>query len=147
MRRRYGASPVHALAHLAALALAGWALLQILELRGAGRVVVWLVGAVVLHDVLLWPLYSLLDRAERVALPGPWVNYVRVPAGLSALLLLVFFPVICGQGEGAYRGTSTLDYDGYLERWLLASAALFIAAGVAAALAGRRAGAPPRPAR
>jgi hypothetical protein len=137
--RRYGAGPLHLLAHLAALALAGWALLQILPLRGADRVLLWLVGAIVLHDVLLWPLYSLLDRAERLALRGPRVNYVRVPAALSGLLLLVFFPVICGQGEGAYRGTSTLEYEGYLERWLLVSAALFIAAALFYVVQGRKA--------
>ena len=62
MRARYGASPLHLLAHLAALALAAWALLQALQLGGAERIVLWLVGAVVLHDVVLWPAYTTLDR-------------------------------------------------------------------------------------
>ena len=51
MRARYGASPLHLLAHLAALALAAWALLQALQLGGAQRIVPWLVDAVVLRDV------------------------------------------------------------------------------------------------
>ena len=129
MKRAYGAGPLHLLAHLAALALVAWALLQILELRTAGRVLLWLAAAVVVHDVVLLPFYAALDRAERRVLPGPAVNYVRVPAGISALLLLVFLPVICGRGEGVYRGVSTLDYEGYLARWLLVSAALFALAG------------------
>ncbi len=124
MRRRYGSSAVHLLAHLAAFALVGWALLQILDARGARDVLVWFVAAIVLHDFLLLPAYSLLDRAaQRVT--GPAINYVRVPVMLSALLGLVFFPVISGKGEGAFRATSGIGYDGYLERWLLVSAALF----------------------
>ena len=35
--RRYGASPLHALAHLAAFALAGFALLQLVDVRAAGN--------------------------------------------------------------------------------------------------------------
>ena len=35
MRARYGSSPLHLLAHLAALALAAWGLLQALQLGGA----------------------------------------------------------------------------------------------------------------
>jgi len=129
VRARYGAGPVHLLAHLAALALVAWALLQIVELRTAGRVLLWLAAAVLVHDFLLLPFYAALDRVERRALPGRVVNYVRVPAGISALLLLVFFPVICERGEGVYRGVSTLEYEGYLARWLLVSAALFALAG------------------
>ncbi len=65
MRGRYGASPLHLLAHLAALALAAWALLQALQLGHAQRIVLWLVGAVVLHDLVLWPAYTALDRLAR----------------------------------------------------------------------------------
>ena len=65
MRRRYGASPVHLLAHLALLPLAAWALLTVLDFRAASNVVLWLVGAVILHDLVLLPAYSALDRARR----------------------------------------------------------------------------------
>ena len=106
MKARYGASPLHLLAHLAALALAAWALLQALQLGGAERIALWLVGAVVLHDALLWPAYTALDRLARRGRPAGWANYVRVPVGLSALLLLVFFPVMCGKGERTYLRVS-----------------------------------------
>jgi hypothetical protein len=128
LRRAYGASPLHLLAHLVALPLAAWALLQIAETRSAGRIVVWLVASAVLHDLLLVPFYGALDRlATRVT--GPAVNFVRVPALLSGLLLLVFFPSIAGKGEGAYARVSGLEWHGYAERWLLITAALFALSG------------------
>ena len=129
MRARYGASPLHLLAHLAALAIAAWALLQALQLGGADRIVLWLVGAVVLHDLVLWPAYTTLDRLARAGRPVGWANYVRVPVGISALLLLVFFPVMCGKGEASYGRVSGESWEGYTARWLLVSAALFVVAG------------------
>jgi hypothetical protein len=129
VRARYGSSPLHLLAHLAALALAAWALLQALQLGGWERIVLWLAGAVVLHDLVLWPAYTALDRLARRGRPAGWANYVRVPAGISLILLLAFFPVICGKGERTYARVSGESWDGYAERWLLVSAALFLAAG------------------
>jgi hypothetical protein len=139
MRARYGASPLHLLAHLAAFALAAWALLQALELGGAERIVLWLVAAVVLHDLVLWPAYTTLDRVSRWGRPVGWANYVRVPVGISALLLLVFFPVMCGKGERTYMRVSGESWEGYTARWLLVSAALFVVSG-ALYLARSRAG-------
>jgi hypothetical protein len=129
--KRYGASPVHLLAHLAALALAAWALVQVPGLGNWQRIVVWLVGAVVVHDLVLWPAYTV---AGRVVGRSP---FVRVPLGLSALLALVFFPVMCGKGEGAYTRVSGVEWHDYAERWLLVSAALFAASAVAYAVRSR----------
>jgi hypothetical protein len=129
MSARYGASPLHVLAHLAAFALAAWALLQLLQLGGAERIVLWLVGAVVLHDVVLWPAYTTLDRLARRGRPAAWANYVRVPVGISGVLLLVFFPVMCGKGEAAYTRVSGVTWEGYAGRWLLVSAALCLVSG------------------
>ena len=128
MRRLYGASPLHLLAHLALLPLAGWAILQILDGRTTVRIVVWLVAAAVIHDFVVLPLYSGADRAART-FAGAAVNYIRVPAGLSLLTLGVFFGTIAGRGEGAYRAVSGLSYEGYATRWLLVSAALFAVSG------------------
>lgn len=128
--KRYGATPLHLAAHLAALLLAAWALLQVLGLGNWQRVLLWLAGAVIVHDLVLWPGYTALDRLARRGRPAGWVNYVRVPAGISGLLALVFFPVMCGKGEAAYERVSALGWDGYATRWLLVSAALFAASGV-----------------
>jgi hypothetical protein len=137
MRRRYGASPLHMAGHLVALALAAWALLQLADTSAFGRVVAWLVAAVVVHDLVLLPAYSGLDRATQRA-AGRAVNFVRVPAAISLLLLVVFWGAISGAGEGAYRRASGLGFDGYLERWLLVTAALFAVAALLYAARRRR---------
>ena len=126
--KRYGASPLHLLAHLALLPLCAWALLQIADARRAENIVLWLVAAVILHDLVLLPAYSLLDRLATPRLGGA-INYVRVPAGLSLLLLLVFWGTIAGKGERAFHHASGLTYDGYLGRWLLATGGLFALSG------------------
>jgi hypothetical protein len=129
LRRAYGASPLHLLAHLALLPLAGFALLEIAGAGNATRIFAWLAASVILHDLVLLPFYGVLDRlARRTA--GSAVNFVRVPAMISALLLLVYFPAISGKGNGAFHGVSGLDYEGYLERWLLATGALFLVSGI-----------------
>jgi hypothetical protein len=136
--RRYGASPLHLLAHLAVLPLAGWALLRIIDLNAARNILIWLLAAVILHDLVLLPAYSALDRLAAAATRGA-INYVRVPAGIWLLLGLVFYPVIAGRGDAAFHRVSGLHFEGYLARWLLAGAALFIASGAVYLVAGRRA--------
>ena len=137
MRDRYGASPLHLLAHLAALPLVAWALLQVADRPDGVRILVWLALAAVVHDLVLLPFYGLLDRAGRRA-TGPAVNYVRAPAMVSGLLLLVFFPVISGKGEPSFTRASGLTYDGYLARWLLVTAALFALSGAVYLVRGAR---------
>ncbi|MEJ7797830.1 MAG: hypothetical protein WKF42_04955 [Solirubrobacteraceae bacterium] len=142
--RLYGAGPLHLLAALASFAVAGYAALRIRELGAPGNVAFWFVGAIVAHDLLLLPLYSLvevlaarLSRAKaKPARPGapppPGVlllNHVRVPAMISGLLFLLFFPSILGRNEG-YVGASGLETDVYLGRWLALSAALFLLSGL-----------------
>ncbi len=121
----YGASPVHAVAHVAAFALAGFVVLQFFDLRATGNVLIWFVAAVVLHDFVLLPFYSALDRAAQSA--GPAVNYLRIPAGLSALLLLVYFPLILGRSTAKLEQVSGAPAPDYLARWLLITGVLFAA--------------------
>jgi hypothetical protein len=129
--RRYGASPLHLLAHGVLFAAAGWVLLRVLDVRAAGDVLLWFLGALALHDLVLVPLYSLPDRAAaalvRHAAPPPLraVNHVRVPAALSGLTLLVFFPLISGRSDPTLRRVSGMEPAGYLERWLALVAGLF----------------------
>ncbi len=141
-RRRYGASPLHALAHLAAFALAGFALLQLVDARDAGNVLVWFIGAVVLHDFVLLPFYSGLDRAAQ-AIGGrvPAVNHLRVPAGFSALLLLVYFPLILGLSTPKLERVSGAPAGDYLGRWLLITGALCAGSGALYVMRSRRAAA------
>jgi hypothetical protein len=138
VRARYGASPLHLLAHLAVLPLVAWALLQVIDRPDAIRILLWLALSAVVHDFVLLPFYSVLDRAGQRAAPRPAVNFVRVPALMSGLLLLVFFPAISGKGEPSFRRVSGLTYDGYLARWLLITAVLFAVSGAAYLVRGSR---------
>ena len=53
----------------------------------------WFAGAVLLHDLVLFPLYAAGDRLLLLALPRtrvPLVNHVRIPVLGSGLALLMF---------------------------------------------------------
>lgn len=129
-RRLYGAGPFHLVGLLACFLVAGYAALHWLHSPSAVRLVVWFVGALLLHDFVLFPLYSLLDSALRPLLPRrgrprvPLVNHVRVPLLLSGLLLLLWFPLILNKPEAAYHAATGLDTSPYLDRWLSVTAVL-----------------------
>jgi hypothetical protein len=149
VRRIYGSSPIHLLAHLASLALCVWAIGEILDARAAVWIVVWLVGAVLLHDALLWPLYSVLDQvawSAALALDGgsqvSALNHLRVPVALSALMFMAGFPAILELKEGNYTRVSGIGFDGYMARWLLVSGLLFAGSAVWYALRVRAAARP-----
>lgn len=132
LRRSYGASPVHLLAHLVLLPLVGWAVLQVLSFRGARDVVVWFVAALILHDLIALPAYSALDRiAQRARVRGvPVVNHLRVPAVAGGASFLVFFPLILGKSSGSLHYLSGVQPSGYLGRWLLIVAAVAVASAL-----------------
>jgi hypothetical protein len=146
--RWYGASPLHLLALLACFGLAGYAAARLVPSRPLS-VIAWFLGAVIGHDLLLMPLYSLADRSVMAAvrhrnpqLPvAPWINYVRVPAALSGLLLLVWFPLIL-RLRSPYHASTTLSADPYLWHWLAVTGALFLLSAVAFAFALRLRGKP-----
>jgi hypothetical protein len=125
------------LAYLALLPLCAWALLEMIDGRAAQRIAVWLVACVVVHDLVLFPLYSGADRALR-RIAGGAINYVRIPAALSVLLLVVFWGTISGAGARAYTAVSGQEFDGYATRWLLVTAALFAGSAVLYRLRGSR---------
>ncbi|MFF4347335.1 hypothetical protein [Streptomyces sp. NPDC001530] len=135
MRRPFGpfgkpalGSPLHILLLACSFALAAYAGVQLLA-DDWFAVALWFVGAAVLHDLVLVPLYAGADRAVTGALGAvgrrEWTLYVRVPAALSALLLLVWFPLISGQVADHYRSATGLSGDDFLARWLLITAVLF----------------------
>ncbi len=104
-------------------------------------ITVWFVGAALIHDLVLLPLYAAADRALITVTAGrtAWVNHIRVPAALSGLLLLVWFPLITGRVSERYASVSALSADGFAARWLLITAALFAGSAVLFAVrVGRR---------
>ncbi len=138
--RWYGANPLHLLALLGCFAIAGYAAARLVPSRPLG-VAVWFIGAVAGHDLLLVPLYSLADRSAMAAirhraprLPAvPWINYLRVPAGLFALLLLVWFPLIL-RLRTHYQASTTLSPNPFLWHWLAVTGALFLLSAAAFAV-------------
>jgi hypothetical protein len=136
-RRWYGANALHLIAHLAAFLFAGWAITQIVGGGAAVNWIAWFIGAALLHDLLLVPLYSAGDRAlvraaSSPATPGKSparrpgvVNYVRFPAAIGGILLLVYFPLILGLSSAQYRQDTGHALSGYTGHWLLICAGLF----------------------
>jgi Na+/melibiose symporter-like transporter len=102
---------------------------------------VWFAAAIVVHDFVLFPLYTLADRLldvpDRRRLAVPVRNYLRVPALGSGLVLLIFLPDIIGHGAELYSEDTGLTQQPFLGRWLMISAAMFAIS--AASYASRRA--------
>jgi hypothetical protein len=121
-------SPFQLLLLACSFALAGYAGVRLLADDWFG-VVLWFVGAALLHDLVLLPLYAVADRAVVRGFGAvrrrEWAPYVRVPAAFSGLLLLVWFPLISGRVDAGYRSVAGLSADGFLARWLLITAVLF----------------------
>ena len=63
VRRFYGAHPLHLLVLLGCFALARDAALHTATDRDWPWILAWFLGAVVGHDLVLFPLYALADRS------------------------------------------------------------------------------------
>jgi hypothetical protein len=142
-RRHYGAGPLHLMSLLACFAFAGYIVSLIHQAGHWERILVWLVAAIVGHDIVLFPLYALADhsagwfaaRRHPDSLPAvPWINYVRVPAVMSALLLAVSFPLVLDLATPSYKAATGLTVAPYEGRYLLVVAVLFGASAVLYAL-------------
>ncbi|MEW2521377.1 hypothetical protein [Actinacidiphila alni] len=147
-RGLYGESPWHLLTLLGCLAVCAYAAQRLLEYDWF-EVAKWIVLGALVHDLVLVPLYAgadwLLGRALRRGRPVPQpvagpgqdgaagaerdtavrvLNHLRVPAYLSLLLLLVYWPLVFQDAE-PYAGATGLDPTVFLGRWLLITAVLF----------------------
>jgi hypothetical protein len=97
---------------------------------------VWFAAAIVFHDLVLFPIYSIADRllsvsaARRDERRVPVGNYLRLPALGSGLLLLIFFPGIVRQGAPLYHADTGLTQQPFLGRWLMLTAVMFAASAV-----------------
>ncbi|GGX44760.1 hypothetical protein O1M07_04265 [Streptomyces albulus] len=144
IRAHYGGSLAHLVLVLCSLALTCYAGFRLLRGDTLG-IVIWFVGAALLHDLVLLPLYTVTDRLVQLLFRGRRgrkprsrdtaggtrpvtgrVNYIRVPAFVALLLLLVWYPLVLGRVPGftAYTG---LPADVFWGRWLLITAVLFAA--------------------
>jgi hypothetical protein len=144
-RRLYGSNPLHLLAHVGVFFIAGWAISQIFRQGFVINWIAWFLGAALLHDLVLLPLYSLLDRGLTTTVgrrvppsAGPEadqarpsvINHLRVPAVVSGILLLVYFPLILGYASKNYEHDTGHALAGYTRNWLLICAGVFLASAL-----------------
>ncbi|MFF0317951.1 hypothetical protein ACFYPH_25375 [Micromonospora sp. NPDC005252] len=130
-RAAYGAAPWHFVLVTAAIVLAGWVALRLAQEATFSRMLLWFVGAVIAHDLVLFPVYASADRVLRAVVRDrvTLLNHLRMPALGTALLFVVFSPGILRWGETTHEAASGLTQRPYLVRWLVLSAALFLLSG------------------
>jgi hypothetical protein len=147
-RRSYGASPLHLLSGLAVLALSAYAILELFHRAKPLEITEWLLAAIVIHDLVLLPLYSLLgtlayrglaagrpgDRAARLAA----LNHLRIAVFLVVLPLFIWAPLIFGLGERRYHLDTGLTTTAYLGRWLFYSGVVCLGSALLYAVRLRR---------
>ena len=143
----YGAQPLHLIAVVASLLLSGYGLLRIDALDNTARILLWMLGCALFHDLIALPFYSVLLRIARIpagaalksrAMAVHAYNYIRAPIGFALLTLLVYFPLIFRMAPEEYMATTGQSVDTYLGRWLGLSAAGFVISGIAYAISLRR---------
>ena len=75
------------------------------------ELLIWYLGFAIAHDLVFVPAYTGLDRLFRATIARlplrdrtglPVINYVRAPAVISALLLIIYFPLISRRNEAWY---------------------------------------------
>jgi hypothetical protein len=107
------------------------------------RILLWLGGLILAHDVVLFPTYALLGllaaslilrRGQPSRLRIAALNRLRFPALVSGLLVLVWYPLVAAKGERSFMRVSGLSKDVYLGRWLLITVLLFGASALLFAL-------------
>jgi len=126
-----------------ASAFAGYLLTRMLNASHPIWLLIWLLGAIVAHDLVLFPLYSALDRLvagrrgrARVARSNglTWRNHIRVPAVISGTLLLIASPLVLRLSDRTYFAASGLHTSVYLWHWLLVTGCLFVGSALLYAL-------------
>lgn len=128
---RYGAGPGHLALLLAGFALAAYAASFLLGDPSLLRILVWFVGAALVHDLVLFPLYAAGDRVlvevtSRIPRPPvPLINHIRVPLLGAGLTLLVFLPGIIRQGGPTHLAATGLDQQPYAGNWVALVVAMF----------------------
>ena len=162
-RRLYGEDPLHLLVLIGCFALAGYVVVLVYPDPSAPWLLVWFLGAVIAHDLVLYPLYALADQPLTLARWarrrfGPSrppllaaTNHLRVPALGAGVLFLIYLPTITGRGADAFAFTAGHPMTGQFQNWLLSTALLFLGSAVIYAVrlgrAARRVRPAPPPAR
>jgi hypothetical protein len=144
-RRLYGDHVLHLIVLVAALALGAYTI-SVLGVDALFNprvwwqsIAVWFAVADIGHDLILFPLYALVERllpkGRRRADPDtsrrvPIVNYLRLPTLATALTFAMFLPGIIEQGAFTYTAATGLTQEPYLARWLLLVAGFYLISAV-----------------
>ncbi|MFE7767356.1 hypothetical protein [Streptomyces sp. NPDC057438] len=116
----------------AGVALMGVGASLLVDVRDLTGVVVWLGGAVVLHDVVIAPLVLLVGLvAVRAGVRGPVRGALLVAGALTAVAL----PVLLRPGKPANSSVLPLDYP---RNWLLVLVAVATVTALLTAVRGTR---------
>jgi hypothetical protein len=124
---------------LACFAIAAYALIRVQDQGELAVTVFIFAAALVLHDLIGWPVYTWVDRlAQRISgrrssrrpPEVPWINHLRVPAFISGVLLIIAFPLIAQMKHSYYAAVTGVSETAYLTHWLLVTAVLFILSAV-----------------
>jgi hypothetical protein len=127
------------LAHLIGFAIVALALDRIFSGGDVKELVIWYLGFAIAHDLVFVPAYTGLDRLTRATIAWlplptrtgpPAINHVRAPVVISALLLIIYFPLILRRNDGWYFDLSGHHLTHYMRNWLLITAVLFLASGL-----------------
>ncbi|MCD2192304.1 hypothetical protein LQ327_02695 [Actinomycetospora endophytica] len=141
-RHLYGENPLHLLAMVGCFALVGYAVTFVFPGPSALALGIWFAGAVIGHDLILYPLYAFADQplvvlrwARRRVLPRrpalvPAINHVRAPVLGAAVLGLIYFPTISQRGDAAFTFASGHSMVGEYANWLLITGVLFLGSAV-----------------
>lgn len=141
-RSLYGANPLHLLAVIGCFALSGYVVSMVYDDPSAVALLVWFAGAVIGHDLILYPLYAFADQpltvlrwGRRRVLPQrpplvPAINHVRAPVLGSAVLGLIYFPTISTRGDPAFTFAAGHPLADQYGNWLLVTAVLFLGSAV-----------------
>lgn len=136
-REGYGEGPLHMIAVIASFGIATYAFFEIAAGSSPINFAIWFIGAIIAHDMLAFPLYSAFGAIAGAGLgrpdltPGIFsVNFVRIPALLSAFIFIVWFPIILGFSEPEVIESTGLGTDPFLGRWLLLTGVMFLVSGV-----------------
>lgn len=125
-------SVVRVLTGAAGVALMGVGTSLLLDVRDLTGVLVWLGGALVLHDVVIAPLVLLVGLvAVRGGVRGPVRGALLVAGALTAVAL----PVLLRPGKPANSSVLPLDYP---RNWLLALVAVAMVTALWSAVRGTR---------
>ncbi len=134
LRRAYGARLAHLAGMLAVLGIAAYAIAQVAGRPDFRQMAIWFLGAVILHDIVFLPAYSVANRAATAA--GPLrrgtgralavINHLRAPIALAGLLFLLFYPSILQKAEPGFLSNADYGTDPFPDRWLWTSMVLVV---------------------